>query len=272
MVALRVRPHRLVAIAAILVLVGAFAATAQLRVTERDMHSFPGGVPPGWKFALPAGDPVKGKQVFAALECYTCHLMAGQGFPEPKADKPGPALAGMGGMHPAEYFAESIVNPDAVIIDGPGFLAADGRSRMPSFNDSLTVAQLVDLVAYLKSLTGGDHHHHHGGERDKIAGEYRVRIAYDEPSRPSGAGVVRVFVSDAETGAAVPYLPVTVRIGTGKAARQVALRPVLGALYGAAARVPDDTESVTVLIGPTTADVAVTPRKYGSARRVTFAW
>jgi mono/diheme cytochrome c family protein len=280
MVALPVRRHWLAIAAAIVVLLGAIAAGAQIRVTEREMHSFPGGVPLGWKFSLPAGDPQKGKKVFADLECYACHPMPGQGFPAPSADKAGPPLAGMGEEHPTAYFAESIVNPNAVLIDGPGYLGPDGRSRMPSFNDNLTVEQLVDLVAYLKSLKGGghgqhQHQHRHGSTQEKVVGEYRVRIDYDEPARPRATGFVRVFVSDAQTGTPVPYLPVKIRIGSGKAGPAIVLPPVLGTAgphYGAPALVPHETKTVTVLIGPTTARVATDPRRYLAARQVSFEW
>jgi len=62
----------------------------------------------------------------------------------------------MGSHHPAEYFAEAIINPNAVLVDGPGYLGPDGRSVMPAYPD-MTVAQLANLVAYLTSLTtGGD--------------------------------------------------------------------------------------------------------------------
>lgn len=279
MVAFHVRRHWLAIAAAIVVLLGAIAAGAQVRVPEREMHAFPGGVPPGWKFSLPAGDPQKGKKVFADLECHACHAMPGEGFPAPTADKPGPPLTGMGEEHPAAYFAESIVNPNAVLIDGAGYLGADGRSRMPSFNDNLTVEQLVDLVAYLKSLKSGGHgghqHHDHGSTQEKVVGEYRVRINYDEPARPRAPGFVRVFVSDAQTGTPVPYLPVKVRIGSGKVAPTIVLPPVLataGPHYGAPALVPDETKTVTVLIGPTTVRVATDPRRYVIARQVSFEW
>jgi cytochrome c1 len=53
---------------------------------------------------------------------------------------------------PWGYFAEAIVNPNAVIEKGKGYAAPDGSSKMPSFNDSMTVQEAVDLVAYLKSL------------------------------------------------------------------------------------------------------------------------
>ena len=31
------------------------------------------GTPKGWKFSWPKGDPAKGREVFAKLECYSCH-------------------------------------------------------------------------------------------------------------------------------------------------------------------------------------------------------
>src|SRR5262249_7336199 len=134
---------------------------APIRVTMEEMHHG-SGVPRGWTFSWPDGDPQKGREGFAKLECYQCHSMPGAGFPDvkPEPSRQGPPLAGMGGMHPAEYFAESVVNPNAVIIMGPGFTGPDGRSIMPDFRDSLTLAETIDLVAYLRSLTGGGHHDH----------------------------------------------------------------------------------------------------------------
>jgi cytochrome c len=111
------------------------------------------GTPKGWKFAWPKGDPGRGREAFAKLECYACHEVKGQGFPAPsEKGKVGPELAAMGPLHDAEYFAESIVNPGAVIEKGKGYAAPDGSSKMPSFNDSMTVQEAIDLVAFLKSL------------------------------------------------------------------------------------------------------------------------
>src|SRR5262245_60895381 len=130
------------------------------KITMEELHRS-GGVPPGWKFALPGGDAVKGRQVFVELECYKCHAVKGENFPASSADAKnvGPELTGMGGQHPAEYFAESILTPNAVILDGPGYTGPDGKSIMPSYADSLSVSQLVDLVAFVQSLTGGGHTH-----------------------------------------------------------------------------------------------------------------
>ena len=50
------------------------------RVTMEELHQG-GGVPRGWKFTIPPGDASRGKQVFADLECYTCHAVKDGGFP-----------------------------------------------------------------------------------------------------------------------------------------------------------------------------------------------
>jgi len=98
------------------------------RFTMEELHRS-GGVPRGWKFTLPAGDPAKGRRAFADLECYTCHAIQGEGFPASGGDAKsvGPELTGMGSHHPAEYFAESILAPNAVILDGPGYVGPDGK-------------------------------------------------------------------------------------------------------------------------------------------------
>jgi mono/diheme cytochrome c family protein len=117
-----------------------------------------GGVPPGWHFAVPPGDPKEGRGVFLKLECFTCHAVKGEQTPTVArtAEDVGPELTGMGSHHPAAYLAESILNPNAVIVTGPGHVGPDGLSRMPDYGDVLTVRQLIDLVAYLKTLTAGD--------------------------------------------------------------------------------------------------------------------
>ncbi len=111
------------------------------------------GTPKGWKFSWPEGEPAEGREVFAKLKCYTCHEVKGEKFPAPSEEgKVGPELSAMGPLHEADYFAEALINPSAVIEQGKGFEAADGSSKMPSFNDSMTVQELIDLVAFLRSL------------------------------------------------------------------------------------------------------------------------
>jgi mono/diheme cytochrome c family protein len=109
--------------------------------------------PKAWRFTLPQGDPSKGRQVFTKFACYACHRVVGEDFPDPGAAAVGPELSNMGAMHPLEFFAESVLNPDAV-VDKDSFRAEDGHSMMPSFNNLMTVEELVDLAAFLKSLGG----------------------------------------------------------------------------------------------------------------------
>jgi mono/diheme cytochrome c family protein len=109
-----------------------------------------GGVPSHWLFTPPAGDAAQGRAVFARLQCYACHTVNGEAFPAPTGH--GPDLTGMGEHHPAGYLAESILNPNAVIVEGPGYTGPDGRSTMPDYREHLSLADFIDLVAYLKSL------------------------------------------------------------------------------------------------------------------------
>jgi len=237
------------------------------RVTMDELHRA-GGVPRGWKFTLPGGgDPAKGRQLFADLECYKCHLIKDAGFPPSGGDgKTGPELTRMGAHHPAEYFAESILAPNAIIVEGPGWIGPDGRSIMPSYADSLSVTQLIDLVAFIKSQGGGGHgqHREHGAAQERTVGPYRVRLvfrpaagddqdahaghgahgghraegghgahaghgAHHAPKPAGTAGHLMVFVADATTGDPVPYLPVSAGVHVqGAPARIVKLGPMVG--------------------------------------------
>jgi len=145
--------------ASIGLLAGSSGVVAQTKrppttITMDELHKF-GGVPPGWRFSPPAGDAAAGRQAFVELGCHGCHAVQGESFPKAAGDatRPGPELTGMGSHHPPDYFTESILNPNAVRIEGPGYLGTDGSSTMPSY-PSMTVAQLTNLVAYLASLTG----------------------------------------------------------------------------------------------------------------------
>ena len=129
------------------------------------------GTPQGWKFSWPAGDAAKGRDAFVKLECYTCHEVRGEQFPAPDPGKVGPELSGMAPLHPAEYFAEAIINPDAAVEEGKGYRAPDGKSKMPSYNDLVTLQEVIDLVAYLKGLKGGTAAPTHGGTAAPSAGQ-----------------------------------------------------------------------------------------------------
>jgi cytochrome c553 len=109
--------------------------------------------PKGWQFTWPKGAAEKGRAVFQKLECYSCHEVRGERFPPPRdPGRAGPELSMMGPLHPPEFFAESIINPSAVVERNHAYAAADGSSKMPSYGDSLTLQETIDLVAYLTQL------------------------------------------------------------------------------------------------------------------------
>lgn len=117
------------------------------------------GMAASWKSTLPKGDPVEGRKMFVQLECYKCHEVKGETFPAVAVGEKGlgPELSQMAGMHPVEFFAESVMNPNAVIDPDArekGYVGEDGKSKMPDYSDILTVKQVVDLAAYLASLKG----------------------------------------------------------------------------------------------------------------------
>jgi mono/diheme cytochrome c family protein len=121
-------------------------------------------MPKDWKFTLVKGDAAAGRSLFVELECYKCHEIKGERFPDVSPDDKGvgPELSQMAGSHPIEFFVESIANPNAVIDEEAkkeGHVGPDGRSKMPDFADVLTVKQLTDLASYLDSLGAVAHKH-----------------------------------------------------------------------------------------------------------------
>jgi hypothetical protein len=49
------------------------------------------------------------------------------------------------------------MSPNAVVVEGRGYTGPDGRSIMPDYRDNLSLSDLIDLVAYLRSLGGSVH-------------------------------------------------------------------------------------------------------------------
>jgi Cu/Ag efflux protein CusF len=123
-----------------------FASISRVKAAEVEMHH-----PKGWTFTMPKGDSVKGRAVFDKFSRFSCHEVRGEKFPAPeKGQAVGPELSQMGPMHPLEYFTESTINPSAVA--GKKYRGPDGKSKMPTFNDDMTVQELIDLSAYMASL------------------------------------------------------------------------------------------------------------------------
>jgi cytochrome c oxidase subunit II len=94
--------------------------------------------------------PEAGQRLFQQHGCVTCHIAAGGG--------PGPSLAGVYGSQVQlangqtvtaddNYIHESIVNPSAKVVNGY-------QPIMPSFQGQLSEQEILQIIAYLKSLGG----------------------------------------------------------------------------------------------------------------------
>jgi L-cysteine S-thiosulfotransferase len=105
---------------------------------------------------LPDGDVDHGRVVFVEMKCYSCHRVAGlDDLPEPVADPPVPVMLGGDRPYPRTDgdILTAIVNPSHRIV--PAAVAeqvqSGNLSRMGDYSDSLTVRELVDLVAFVQS-------------------------------------------------------------------------------------------------------------------------
>lgn len=105
--------------------------------------------PQNWRFTLPKGNPTKGRAVFVKYECFNCHEVRGENFSEP-FEESAPELSQMGPEHPIEFFAESIINPNANVPKT--YQKPDGTSPMRDFTEQMTLRELIDVSAYIASL------------------------------------------------------------------------------------------------------------------------
>ncbi|MEO1241035.1 MAG: c-type cytochrome [Pseudomonadota bacterium] len=105
-------------------------------------------------FRLPDGDPEHGKQVFMEMQCASCHAVA-----DDKSLREGvePEMTVViGGMATrVDTYGElvtSVINPSHRIARNyrSDEFSEDGDSKMRSYNDVLTVTEMIDLVAYLQ--------------------------------------------------------------------------------------------------------------------------
>ena len=106
---------------------------------------------------LPVGDVQAGRKAFVDLKWTTCHAVPSESeFPAPVSANPGPPIDARVGGRDVSYLATAIVSPshelssrldEAVRAQLAGVL-----SPMGDFSHTMTVRQLVDLQAYLRSV------------------------------------------------------------------------------------------------------------------------
>lgn len=96
------------------------------------------------------GDPARGRRIFSALGCATCHAITG-------STPQGPPLAnywmtirrlsdGREVLADEPYTRRALLDPQADIV--PGYPAP-----MPGVNGLVNDEQIADLIAYIKSLS-----------------------------------------------------------------------------------------------------------------------
>jgi len=114
-------------------------------------------LPKGWTFVLPAGDADAGQAAFAKMECYSCHRVPGAQMLKTRSSGGiGPDLTPAYGRLPAAFLAESIIDSHRYIA---GTLEAykgldQVSSKMGDYSSIMTVRELIDIVAFLKSRAG----------------------------------------------------------------------------------------------------------------------
>lgn len=109
------------------------------------------------QLTLPRGRADAGRLAFVELKCVVCHRVDGDpDLPSPVSASPGPDLGARQAARGPDYLATSIVTPsheisidpnDEILHDVTGLM-----SPMGDFSQTMTVRQLVNLLAYLESL------------------------------------------------------------------------------------------------------------------------
>jgi hypothetical protein len=92
-----------------------------------------------------------GREAFVLMKCLQCRVVPGEG-----EGNVGPDLSDIGLIQPPEYLVEPVIDPNALIVTGEGYTGEDGLSRMPEYQDTITLMQLIDIVEYMKTLQGSD--------------------------------------------------------------------------------------------------------------------
>lgn len=107
-------------------------------------------------FRLPAtGDIERGRAAFVSLECTSCHTIPGVVLQTESKFDLGPVPLGgeVREVRTDGFLVTSIIHPSHIQVRSPReeLMTAEGESRMPDYTDTMTVRQLIDIVAFLQS-------------------------------------------------------------------------------------------------------------------------
>ncbi len=107
-------------------------------------------------FVLPEGDVAQGQQVFLDFNCHGCHTIPEVDLPESEFEPP--FILEIGGkVYRVKNYGElltAVVNPDHIISRKYIAMLEQAErkfviSPMPYYGEEMTVAELIDLVAFL---------------------------------------------------------------------------------------------------------------------------
>lgn len=106
------------------------------------------------EFVLPPGDKAAGKQAFTELKCNSCHSVTNQIEHAPLT--PGAIHVELGGtvsrVKTYDDLVTSIINPSHRLSRGTNLMTTtpEGQSRMPVYNEVMSVQQLIDITSFLE--------------------------------------------------------------------------------------------------------------------------
>jgi hypothetical protein len=138
----------LTALAGLMLIGSATVGLAQRRYPYEQMETV----------VLPQGDVQAGRLAFQDLKCHLCHRVAGErAFAAPIAELRGPDLNALLQLqNPSDIAASIIVPSHSLSIRTSEAVKAQlykqGLSAMGDFSRAMTVRQLSDLLAYLRSV------------------------------------------------------------------------------------------------------------------------
>ncbi len=113
------------------------------------------GLKSGRGFVFPEGDVARGQKAFVDMKCYACHRVDGvDGLPAPLVAAEKVVVLGGEVARLRTYgdLVTSVIHPSYQLSEKFSDRAnrKPGNSPMPKFNDTLTVAQMLDLVTFLQ--------------------------------------------------------------------------------------------------------------------------
>ncbi len=109
----------------------------------------------GRGFALPPGNAEQGQLTFVALNCNSCHSVKDVLEQATEGKHPTVSVALGGTVTRVKTYGElvtSIINPSHKLSRGrdTSTLTKDGDTRMPSYNEVMSVQEMIDLTTFLQ--------------------------------------------------------------------------------------------------------------------------